>query len=74
MIPDENQAELNHELYEKDIDGYTFFYDVSCRYKCTLTEEELENTYLSELGLYDCNGDIVCIKNFTKKGKDNDLK
>lgn len=74
LIPDENQAELNHELYRKEIDGYTFLSDVSCRYKCTLTEEELANTYLSELGLYDSNGDIVCIKNFTKKGKDNDFE
>ena len=74
LTPEENQATLKHELYRKAIDGYSFPSDTSCRYECTLTEEELPNQYLSELGLYDENGDIVCIKNFQKKGKDSDFE
>ncbi len=39
----------------------------------TLTEEELAGKEISEIGLYDANGDIVNIKRFSAKGKDADL-
>ena len=42
-------------------------------YECTLTEEELAGKEISEIGLYDANGDIVNIKRFSAKGKDADL-
>ena len=47
---------------------------MTCRYECTLTEAELAGGYISEIGLYDENGDMVCIKSFRKKGKDDDLE
>jgi len=39
-----------------------------------LSESELAGAYISEVGLYDAAGDIVCIKNFTAKGKDSDIE
>ena len=56
------------------IDGYTFPNDTTCRYECTLAESELAGKEISEIGLYDTNGDIVCIKTFTRKGKDDDVE
>ena len=56
------------------IDGYSFTNDTTCRYECTLSESELAGEYISEIGLYDSAGDIVCIKTFTKKGKDSDIE
>ena len=41
---------------------------------CTLSETTIPNTSISEIGLYDEEGDIICIKNFLAKGKDNDLE
>lgn len=72
--PDENQAALRHELYRKPIDQYRFIDDTTCRYKCVLSETELANETISEIGLYDENEDIVCIKTFAEKGKDDDLE
>lgn len=74
--PAETQAGLTHELYRKAIDGYSFpeGTDTTCRYECTLTESELAGEEISEIGLYDAEGDVVCIKTFTKKGKDDDLE
>ena len=43
-------------------------------YTCTLTEPELAGEDISEVGLYDENGDIACIKNFKTKGKDGDME
>lgn len=63
-----------NELYRKVVDEYSFPEDCICRYECTLTEAELAGEEISEIGLYDEDGDIVCIKNFTRKGKDDDVE
>lgn len=74
ISPGEDQTILNRELFRKAIDGYSFVADTICRYECTLKEAELAGEYISELGLYDEDGDLVCIKTFTQKGKDEDLE
>lgn len=72
--PTESQSELASELYRKEIDGYSFPEDTTCRYECTLSESELAGEEISEIGLYDEDGDIVCIKTFMRKGKDDDVE
>ena len=72
--PTEAQSELTSEIFRKEIDGYSFPADTTCRYECTLTESELEGEEISEIGLYDENGDVVCIKTFKRKGKDDDVE
>lgn len=72
--PPEGQSELNHELLRKAIDRYSFVSDTTCRYECTLAEPELAGKNISETGLYDENGDLVCIKTFKAKGKDDDME
>lgn len=72
--PTEAQTELTSELLRKEIDGYSFPEDTTCRYECTLSESDLAGEEISEIGLYDEDGDIVCIKTFTRKGKDDDVE
>lgn len=72
--PTEMQGGLTNELFRKVIDGYSFPEDTTCRYECTLAEEELAGEEISEIGLYDEEGDIVCIKTFLRKGKDDDIE
>jgi len=74
IAPAEDQAALVNELYRKEINGYEFIPDTTCRYECTLTEPELAGEEISEAGLYDEDGDIVCIKTFMRKGKDDDVE
>ena len=74
LAPIEMQGELTHELYRKVINGYSFPSDTTCRYECSLTESELPRADISEIGLYDEEGDIICIKTFKVKGKDDDLE
>lgn len=71
--PKDGQETLANELYRKPIDGYSFPSDTICRYECTLTEKELANEEISEVGLYDEDGDILAIKTFKRKGKDDDV-
>lgn len=72
--PQEDQAALASELFRKEINGFEFVEDTICRYSCTLTEPELAGEDISEVGMYDENGDIVCIKSFKAKGKDGDME
>lgn len=74
IAPLENQETLKAELLRKTVRGHSFISETTCRYECTLSESELAGQYISEIGLYDAEGDIVCIKTFTKKGKDGDIE
>jgi hypothetical protein len=74
VAPLENQEALKEELLRKAVRGHSFIGETTCRYECTLSESELAGQYISEIGLYDAEGDIVCIKTFTKKGKDADIE
>nr|WP_300838906.1 phage tail protein [uncultured Acetatifactor sp.] len=73
IAPTENQDALANELLRKPVDGYSFPNNITCRYECTLAEEELAGEEISEVGLYDEDGDIVAIKAFKRKGKDDDV-
>ena len=53
---------------KKSEDGLTVTYE------CTLSESELAGEEISECGLYDSDNDIICIKTFTRKGKDDDIE
>lgn len=72
--PTESQSGLTNEIFRKELDGYSFPADTICRYECTLTESELAGEEISEIGLYDSEGDVVCIKTFKRKGKDDDVE
>ncbi|MCM1104888.1 MAG: phage tail protein [Clostridium sp.] len=74
--PTDDQDALYHELYRKELDGYSFpdAEEAVCRYECTLAGNELADEEISEIGLYDEDGDIVCIKTFKRKGKDSDVE
>lgn len=74
VVHSADQNALHHELLRKPIDGYEVVSETKIRYACTLTADELAGEYISEVGLYDANGDMVAMKAFTKKGKDGDME
>lgn len=68
--PEEGQQELRAEIYRKDIEKVEVVNDTQIRYCCTLEENELVGEDISELALADTEGDLIVIKNFRAKGKD----
>lgn len=74
IAPTAEQTSLNAEQMRKVIDGYEFLSETSCRYACTLAASEMVGKDISEIALYDEEGDLVVIKNFSAKGKDDDLE
>ena len=74
ITPLESQNSLKNELLRKKIDGYVFTSNLVCQYSCRLEKEELAGCNISEIALYDEDGDLVAIKNCMPKGKDDDLE
>lgn len=72
--PIETQTALNNELLRKEISGHQMISEVKCRYECVLAANELAGKNISEIALYDQDGDLVAIKTFLPKGKDSDLE
>ncbi|WP_413769359.1 phage tail protein, partial [Vibrio vulnificus] len=72
IAPVADQTELRHELLRKEIDRYEVVSRLVYRYVCTLNEGELANKYINEIALYDEDGDLIAIKSFLDKGKDED--
>ena len=72
--PVESQTGLTSELLRKDIDSHSYIDETTCRYSCELLEAELAGQYISEIGLVDEDGDVLCIKTFSSKGKDDDVR
>lgn len=71
LVSDEG---LKNEVFRKAADSHEFIDDTTCRYLCTLAADECAGEEISELGLYDSEGDIIAIKTFKSKGKDADLE
>lgn len=67
----EGQKALNDEIFRKDIDQYEVISDTQIEYKCTLAEGELVGKKISEIALVDAEGDLLAIKHFTAKEKDD---
>ena len=74
IVPSVEQTELHNELLRNEVSGHEYLNDTVCRYSCTLEASELAGKSISELALYDADGDLIAIKNFSGKGKDDDLE
>lgn len=72
--PSEEQNALNHELARKQITGFEYINDLCCRYSAVLDRAELVGAKISEMALYDEDGDLVAIKNMLPKFKDDDIE
>ena len=70
-----NEIGLYQELLRKDIESHVYVNEgqTTCRYTATLEAGELDNSYISEIGLYDEDGDLIAYRTFMRKGKDADI-
>lgn len=69
------ETELFNELMRKDVDapGYVNDSHTTCRYAATLESDDLVGKEISEVALYDSEGDMVMIQTFLRKGKDEGI-
>lgn len=73
-IPDADQTSLYNEIIRKPLDGKMRISDMCYRYTGMLNEIEGNGSYITEIGLIDEEGDIVCIKTFEKKIKNKEAE
>ena len=45
----------------------------TCRYTATLERGELTGKEISEMGLFDEDGELIAYRSFMRKGKDEDI-
>ena len=64
---------LRNERMRIEIDSHKYPLPTTCEYQSGLSKEDLANVYISELGIFDEDGDLVIYKTFLKKGKDDDM-
>lgn len=67
---------MGKELLRKPIDSHSYLADAiaTCRYSVKLLRNELVNEKISEIALFDAEGDMVAYKTFLPKGKDSDME
>lgn len=70
-----NEIALYNELLRKEIEGHSYVADsdTACRYTATLEAGELTGKEISEMGLFDEEGDLIAYRTFMRKGKDADI-
>lgn len=73
IAPSIDAIALNNELLRKAIDTVTQVSSTAYKYKCTLTSDNIPGVAISEIGLYDSDGDLVSIRSFKPKIKDADI-
>lgn len=70
-----NEIALYGELLKKDIEKHIYVNDeeTTCRFTATLEKGELTGKEISEMGLFDTDGDMIAYRTFMRKGKDADI-
>lgn len=69
-----NEIGLYNQLLEKNIEFHTYNEDqTTCMYGATLEAGELDGEEISEMGLFDADGDLVVYRTFGRKWKDTDI-
>ncbi|MCX4268528.1 MAG: hypothetical protein OSJ62_07660 [Lachnospiraceae bacterium] len=66
------EVSLRNELMRKDIDEHFFPERTTGRYCTRLDKLDLAKQYISEMGLFDSEGDLVAYRTTIPKGKDDD--
>ena len=72
--PDPDQTSLLNEVVRKPLDSKVRINDGCYRYTGMLNEIEGNGQYISEIGLIDEDGELICIKTFDKKIKNKEAE
>lgn len=70
-----NEIALYNQLLMKEIESHVYTVDgeTTCKYTATIGKNELPGEYISEIGLFDSEGDLIAFQTFLVKGKDSGI-
>ncbi len=70
------ETALRNELARKVIGTHSYPVEenTTCRYTEDLEKGELSGQFISEMGLFDEEGDLIAYNTFLPKGKDSDMR
>lgn len=67
------EVALRNELLRIELGEHQYPIPTTCEYQSELSKTTLANIFLSELGIFDEEGDLMIYKTFLPKGKDEDM-
>lgn len=67
------EVALRHELLRMEVNEHGYPVPTTCEYKAGLKKEQLANMYISEIGLFDEENDLIMYRTCLRKGKDEDM-
>ena len=67
------EVALREEQYRMELE-HSFPIPTTCEYLSILEKTDLPNTYISEMGLFDEEEELVMYATFLEKGKDEDMR
>lgn len=70
-----NEINLYSQLLKKEVESHVYVNEeeTTCRYRAALDKGELTGSEISEMGLFDEEGDLIAYRTFMRKGKDADI-
>ena len=74
VAPDPAAATLENEVIRKAVESHTFTSPSIMRYSCKLLKADVNGQVITEAGLIDSQGDLIAIKTFGGKVKENDTE
>lgn len=74
IVPLEQDVGLKNELLRRDYDSSVRLSDTSFRYRIDLRAGELLGKEISEIALFDAEGDMLSIKTFLPKVVEEDME
>lgn len=74
IVPLEQDVGLKNELLRRDYDSSVRLSDTSFRYRIDLKAGELLGREISEIALFDAEGDMLSIKTFLPKVVEEDME
>lgn len=67
------EVALRKEQYRMELE-HSFPIPTTCEYSSILEKTDLPNTYISEMGFFDEEEELVMYATFLEKGKDDDMR
>ncbi len=67
------EVSLRNERFRIELDSHNYPIPTTCQYESELDKSDLANVFLSEMGIFDEEEDLIIYKTFLPKGKDDDM-
>jgi hypothetical protein len=74
LVPSGTLTAVPGEVIQKPIESYSYPIPTTARFTVKLSTTEANGNEISSCGLYDSAGNLIAVKNFSRKAKDSETE